>query len=240
MCTVTYVPMANDNFIFTSNRDESPKRSATEMAWEVFNGKTVLFPRDALAKGSWIAISDQQQLVCILNGAFQNHKHQPPYKLSRGIMALRFFTYTNASAFFEEFEFEGMEPFTMIIIDKGHLYELRWDAQQKHIIELSMNEPHIWASYTLYPEEWQQKRMLWFEEWLAQNQEIDQGAVLSFHKSAGEGNPEYDMVMNRKNIVRTTSITSILSGNGSMQIRYEDMLNGSIEQERLLSSLSNT
>lgn len=230
MCTVTYIPTSNKEFIFTSNRDEAPKRSATEMAREIRGTREILFPRDALAKGTWICLSNQNQLVCILNGAFEKHKHRPPYRLSRGIMALDFFSYPDARTFFDQFAFEGIEPFTMVIYDDGDLWELRWDESQKHILQLDTTQPHLWASCTLYPEEWQLKRQSWFKNWQNGNEEISQQSVLDFHKNAGEGNPEYDVVMNRNNIVRTTSVTSILRSADEMTIRYEDILEGVVEE----------
>ena len=148
MCTVTYLPGAKNNFIFTSNRDEAPKRNATELITKSEKGKRVLYPKDPLANGTWIAISDSNQLVCILNGAFKKHKHQPPYRLSRGIMALEFFRYQNFNDFHQNFNFEGMEPFTMIVIDKEKLYEFRWDENEKHLLQKDEKRPHIWASCT--------------------------------------------------------------------------------------------
>ena len=233
MCTVTYIPTQNGNFIFTSNRDEAPKRSATELATENIGGKKVLFPRDAKAKGTWIAFSEDNQLVCILNGAFIKHKHSPPYRLSRGIMALEFFSHKNALHFFHEFDFEGMEPFTMIIFDEDNLYELRWDETKKYIKKLDTTLPHLWASCTLYSKEWQDKRQAWFADWQNKNSAINQSNVLDFHKHAGEGNPEYDVVMNRQNIVRTTSITSILKTANEMSLRYEDVLEDTVETAKL-------
>lgn len=233
MCTVTYIPTQDSEFIFTSNRDEAPKRSATEMARESRGAKEILFPRDALAKGTWIAISNKNQLVCILNGAFVKHKHRPPYRLSRGIMALDFFSFPNAEDFFEKFDFEGIEPFTMVIFDDGKLYELRWDESQKHIKNLDTSISHLWASCTLYSEEWQIKRQSWFAEWLLKNQVVNQSTVLDFHKNAGEGNLEFDVIMNRQNIVRTTSVTCIEKNKTEMMIRYEDILDGGIESKIL-------
>lgn len=231
MCTVTFIPTGKNNFIFTSNRDEAPKRSATEIAREKPNGKALLFPRDALAKGTWIAVSEKNQLVCILNGAFVKHKHLPPYRLSRGIMALEFFNYKNANEFFEKFNFEGIESFTMVIFDDGDLYEFRWDEKIKHIKKLNTEEQHIWASCTLYAEEWQVKRKQWFADWNEKYKTKDQTAVLDFHKNAGEGNPKFDVVMNYENIVRTTSITSIVKNEQQMKMRYEDILTGAIKEE---------
>ena len=158
MCTVTYIPTGKNKFIFTSNRDEAPKRSATGMVEKDIDGKVLLFPQDALANGTWISISNKNQLVCILNGAFIKHKHRPPYRLSRGIMALEFFNYPNATDFFKKFNFDGIEPFTMIIFDDGDLYEFRWDEKEKHIAQLDISKQYIWASCTLYTEEWQEKR----------------------------------------------------------------------------------
>ena len=234
MCTVTYIPTGNNTFIFTSNRDEAPKRSATGIVNKTIDGKSLLFPQDAQAKGTWIAISDKNQLVCILNGAFIKHKHVPPYRLSRGIMALDFFNYENAIDFFEQVNFVGIEPFTMIIFDNGALFEFRWDETKKHIKKLETSEQYIWASCTLYNEEWQVKRKKWFSDWNRQNKTIHQNAVLDFHKNGGEGNPNFDVVMNYNNIVRTTSITSIVKREDQIKMRFEDMLDGQILESKLL------
>lgn len=234
MCTVTYIPTeTNGEFIFTSNRDEAPNRSATGLIIEKENDKRILFPRDAKANGTWIAISDQHQLVCILNGAFIKHKHSPPYRLSRGIMALDFFKYKHAIDFLGLYSFEGIEPFTMIIYDKGSLYEFRWDESKKHIKKLDPLKAHIWASCTLYSSDWVEKRKTWFNDWQKKTSKIDTNSVLDFHRNAGEGNPEYDVVMNRSDIVRTTSITTISKQQNQMNMRYEDLLDGELLNQNL-------
>lgn len=228
MCTVTYIPTGNDNFIFTSNRDEAPKRSAVGISKMTLGKKIITFPKDAKANGTWIAISDSNQLVCVLNGAFVKHKHLPPYRLSRGIMALDFFSCASAEDFFNQYNLEGIEPFTLVIFDNGRLFELRWDEQEKHVKELATTENHLWASCTLYNEEWQRKRKKWFQDWQNKYAEPNQEAVLDFHKNAGEGNSEFDVVMNYKNIVRTTSVTSVVKKEDGMDLRYEDLLNGEV------------
>ena len=80
----------------------------------------------------------------------------------------------------------------------------------------------------------QEKRRIWFEDWKKKNQVIDQNAVLDFHRNGGESHPNFDMVMKWKDIVRTTSITSILKDGKQMSMRYEDLLNGEIEEGLLL------
>ena len=233
MCTVTFIVKKKGYYFLTSNRDEAPKRSATDLIEIVQNDKTIVFPQDPQAKGTWIAASNRNQLVCLLNGAFHKHDRRPPYRMSRGLMVLQFFKYSNADHFFEEFDFKGMESFTMIIFDKGNLYEFRWDEQQRHIKKLNPEKKHIWSSCTLYPLDWQQKRISWFEDWQKEIKHFDQSSILHFHKNSGEGNLAYDIVMNRKDIVRTVSITSMFLSPNNIQISHEDLLNEKIGKHEL-------
>ena len=230
MCTVTYLPTGDDSYLFTSNRDEFTGRSASKLILERRFGKKLLFPQDALAKGTWIAISDTDQLVCILNGAFVKHSHVPPYRLSRGLMALEFFKYEDAPAFFEYFDFTGIEPFTMVINDRGKLYDFRWDENKKHIEQKDPSQSHIWASCTLYSPEWQQKRIQWFDKWKSENPSPTRTSILDFHTNAGEGDLEYDIVMNIGDRVRTTSITSIIKSKNEMDLRYENLVDDKIKK----------
>ena len=233
MCTVTYVPTQKDQFLFASNRDEAPKRAAAGIVREQRNDKTILYPQDTGAKGTWIAVSDANQLVCILNGAFVIHHRQLPYRLSRGIMALEFFDYDNAEAFRDGFEFEGMEPFTMVIYDQGRLFDIRWDHLDLHCQELDANSPHIWASCTLYSRPLQEKRQEWFGDWLGENEYPERKDLALFHREGGDGDSENDVVMNRQNIVRTTSITSINKGAEELSLNLH-RLSTDEEEEHLL------
>ena len=128
MCTVTFLPKGENGYILTSNRDETPKRAASPpQAYDV-HGIAVTFPKDPLAGGTWIACDKQRFTLCLLNGAFEKHSHRPPYALSRGLMLLDFFKYNDAESFQIGYDFEGIEPFTLIIVDSSaalKIYELR-------------------------------------------------------------------------------------------------------------------
>ena len=106
MCTVTYIPQPGGHFVLTSNRDENAARSPQSLDSEVIGAAKLLFPRDTGAGGTWIAASDSNRVVCLLNGAFVKHQHQPPYKRSRGTMVLDFFRFATAESFFENYDFE--------------------------------------------------------------------------------------------------------------------------------------
>lgn len=233
MCTVSYVPLQKDQFLFASNRDEAPKRAAAEVVQTERNGKTLLFPQDTGANGSWIAISNTGQLVCILNGAFAIHQRHPPYRLSRGIMALEFFGYGDVDDFHAHFKFVGMEPFTMVIYDQEKLFDLRWDEEKVHLKELDATQAHLWASCTLYPEQWQAKRQAWFTAWQTETPSPTIESLTAFHQQGGEGDPENDLVMNRGGRVRTTSITSIVKKQAAFSLNLLQLPAGQMSEHSL-------
>lgn len=89
MCTVTYLPVST-GFVLTQNRDEAPTRSPQIISKEKRFGTELLFPKDTKAGGTWIATARDGRTACLLNGAFEKHKHEPPYRLSRGLVLLDF------------------------------------------------------------------------------------------------------------------------------------------------------
>jgi uncharacterized protein with NRDE domain len=232
MCTVTYIPQ-KEGFILTSNRDENAARSPQNLTRIEQNGVSLVFPRDTTAGGTWIAISETNRMVCVLNGAFVKHKHRPPYRRSRGLLVLDFFNYPDAENFFEEVDFDGIEPFTMVIFDDGDLYEFRWDEQKKHIQKLDTSEKYIWSSCTLYNPEWQEKRANWFDEWKETQSDFSREAILDFHKNGGEKDAWNGFIMNRMDLVQTVSITSIVQNSEGFDMQYFDLINGKMKHEQL-------
>ncbi|RMG77232.1 MAG: hypothetical protein D6714_20110 [Bacteroidetes bacterium] len=232
MCTVTYIPQ-NNGFLLTSNRDENAARSPQNLSRIQQNGATLLFPRDTTAGGTWIAVSDTEKMVCLLNGAFVKHKHRPPYKRSRGIMVLDFFKFPKAENFFDEYDFEGMEPFTTVLFDRGNLFEFRWDEKNKHIRQLDPNQKYIWSSCTLYPPDIQAKRKAWFDQWIQNTADFSRETVLDFHQNGGEKDAWNGFVMNRMGLVQTVSITSIQKTAAGFDMKYLDLIRKETKQGAL-------
>lgn len=234
MCTVSFLPTGKGDFILTSNRDEQASRSPENITEVLQNGVKLIFPRDTAAGGTWIAIADTNKMVCLLNGAFEKHKHRPPYSRSRGIMVLSFFDYDTTSDFFEAYDFKGMEPFTMIIFDNGQLFELRWDEVQTHFKQLDESTTHFWSSSTLYPKAQQERRAKWFANWLREEQAFTKDNILTFHKNGGEGDPFNDLVMNRYNIVQTVSITSVVKKANEISMDYHNLIKEEVKSNALM------
>jgi uncharacterized protein with NRDE domain len=233
MCTVTYIPQPGGNFILTSNRDENAARSPQHLTLTELEGVSLVFPRDTTAGGSWIAASGGNQVVCLLNGAFVKHRHTPPYKKSRGLMVMEFFTYSSAPGFFEKYHLGGMEPFTLVVVDNGRLYELRWDGQQTHVKPLDAGGKYIWSSATLYPPEIQEQRNGWFRDWLKGRQDFSLDAIQQFHRSGGAGDAWNGFIMNRHGKVQTVSITNVLKSNSGIEMIYNDLLRQTVKRGKV-------
>ena len=227
MCTLSFILISDDDFIFTMNRDEDPTRIALEPQKYVHNGLELYYPRDSKANGSWIISNGINTSLCLLNGAFKKHKRRSDYRQSRGLMLLEFFEYSNPTDFIDNYRFEGIEAFTLVIVQGGSkicLWELVWDEQNLHVKKLPASKSYIWSSSTLYSDSMKYEREQWFRDWLRNEKEINQASILNFHKTGGKSNLEYGLLMNRRNIVRTLSITQI-SGNRSVhKMTYHNLL----------------
>ena len=112
MCTVSYLPKS-DGYILTSNRDESPDRSITEIVSLPINGHLIHFPRDPLAGGSWLAVSESGQAACLLNGAFEPFDQSIKYRDSRGHVLLNSFEYDGLEQVAKSYHLTDTAPFTL-------------------------------------------------------------------------------------------------------------------------------
>lgn len=228
MCTLTYLPIRK-GFLFTSNRDESTTReSAVFPAFRQGESGTLLMPLDPQGGGTWILAAENGEAACLLNGAFVNHRRKPPYRKSRGRVIVESFDYPRVDDFLKEYDFEGIEPFTLIKIahpsGKKVLHEIRWDGHQlKHGIADS-HRPHIWSSVTLYDEQMRAKREQWFEEWLTSGREFTAQAIQDFHLHGGEGDPTVDFKMTRSGGLQTISLSCITVSHTHAHMEYLNLL----------------
>ncbi len=228
MCTVTIIPKGENDFVLTSNRDEAPNRIPLSPDFYTINKTKLLFPKDELSGGTWIGVSEKNRMVCMLNGAFVCHKRKPEYRLSRGVVAKDFMTTDDLETAVDSYKFQDIEPFTMVIIDWNtnlKFYELVWDGDQKHFTTLPL-EPKIWSSATLYSEAMKAERLQWFNTFKVENK-LNANTLLEFHKTGGNNNDDYGIVMDR-DFVKTTSITQVEKNEDAIGMKYESLLNNTV------------
>lgn len=229
MCTVTYIPQPEGNFILTSNRDENAARSPQNITCSNESGVDMIFPRDTAAGGTWIAAAEDSRVVCLLNGAFEKHRHTPPYRRSRGLMVLDFFTFSGAEDFVKCYDFQGIEPFTFIMAEENRLYDLRWDENQTHLSKLDPEEKYLWSSATLYPDGVSQLRQEWFRTWQENRNDFGLEAIQHFHRTGGEGDTWNGFIMNRQDRVQTVSITNVVKKPERIELIYHDLLRKTVK-----------
>ncbi len=234
MCTVTYLPLENEGFILTSNRDESPMRKTIPPQKYIENGVELIYPKDELAGGTWIGTSDKNRLVCLLNGGFEKHQRNTYYRMSRGVVVKNILSVDDPVSYIEEFDFDNIEPFTLILVDWSEqlsAYELVWDGSEKHFQQLPQ-EPKIWSSSTLYTSEMKEDRKVWFQDWLNNHNDFQQSEILAFHQSTNRGTEGTTLKMKRP-FVETVSVTSFIKSEEEHSLKYIDIKNPS-ETEILL------
>lgn len=222
MCTVTYIPKENNNFILTSNRDEAYGRTTLAPSFYDVDGVKMLFPKDAVAGGSWIGISEKSRMICLLNGGFTNHIKVQDYKMSRGVVVKELLKAEDLTMAIQDFEYDGIEPFTIVAIDWSGVLkatELVWDGHKAHINVLG-KEPKIWSSSTLYDATMKEKRRDWFAQFSKETDWTPE-SLLDFHTTAGEGDKHIDLKMNRGKL-GTVSSTQVTKNGESCEMAYHD------------------
>lgn len=223
MCTVSFVRV-NDAVIITSNRDEHIQRvNAAAPAIHQLQNKKVIFPKDALAGGTWFAAADNGVIAVLLNGAFQKHIARPPYRKSRGLILLEIIEADEPLSFFKTLDLGNIEPFTIVLYQPGLLHELRWDGNDKHEKAMDINGNYIWSSATLYSDEIIEHRENLFGRFMHSTERITAATVHDFHAS-NNGDDENGFVISRQTGMRTFSITQVVVYSSAVNFSHADLL----------------
>jgi len=207
----------------TSNRDEQPKRRAFEIRTEIRNGKTIRFPQDPQAGGTWFVVDDGGNVAILLNGAAEKHRHAPPYRRSRGLILLDFFATDDALASWTAIDLANVEPFTVVLYQSSSLFQLRWDGSDKETVGLSTSDDHIWSSSTLYPAEVRRQREGWFREFLSEQPFPTADALFEFHRHSHEDDRHDGLVIARGSQLQTVSITQAVIVSNDTEILHHDL-----------------
>jgi uncharacterized protein with NRDE domain len=240
MCTVTFIP-SSEGFYFTSSRDEKASRETIPPVRYNKNGIELIYPKDELAGGTWIASSFTGKTACLLNGAFINHHKRNDYIKSRGLILLDSFNYNNSIEFSESIELVNVEPFTLLMLDYSigkltEFYEFRWDGENKHLKKLDHDSYQIWSSATLYSSTIQQARQQLFNQWVLKHQDFEDKMILNFHNRKHGLNTSDDILMKGSGDLMTLSISQLHFGNNTSHFNYFDIINNKNYKIELLKN----
>ncbi len=219
------MPQGKNDFVLTSSRDEAPNRLPLEPDFYKENSVNMLYPRDKVAGGTWIGVSDKNRLICLLNGGYECHTKKEKYKTSRGVVVKDLLAVNDIEKIVYDYNLDDIEPFTIVIADWNEslrFFELVWDGTKRHITTLPL-EPKIWSSATLYSSQMKAERLAWFDAYTSNN-ELKASSILNFHKTAGAENKNYGIIMDRGE-VKTTSITQVEKTSNTITMTYHSLDN---------------
>lgn len=223
MCTVSFYKSETQTII-TSNRDEhySRPRALPPQVYETGHHR-LIYCKDALAKGTWMALRNDGTVVVLLNGAFERHRLNPPYKKSRGQMLLDIINEKNYLQKIREYDFTAIEPFTLILYGNQHLHQCIWNGSQLFLEEKNSQEPSIWSSVTLYDTESRNKKKEAFQQLLQSKSMLQQEDILQFHHSTQDSDNGF--IINRNNQLLTFSVTQIVLNETQDTFYHHDIIN---------------
>lgn len=225
MCTVTLTPIepAGNNFVLTSNRDEAVLRETLAPEMYLEQGVRLLYPKDVVAGGTWIGLSENRRAICLLNGGFESHVPNPPYRKSRGVVVKEFLASDDLLEQVETCCLQEIEPFTCIMVDWNDslcFYELVWDGGKKHLHELPLKD-YIWSSSLLYSEDIKRERETRFRKF-KEGLVLNPDNLLEFH--CGTGSDQKEGLIINKGSLKTLSITQISKTGEQVRMKYRDLL----------------
>jgi len=165
------------------------------------------------------------------------HQKQDFYRQSRGKVLIELVSSElNAHDFFSTKNLSDVEPFTIISIDRKNeeindFIEFIWDGEKKHFRTMDKTLPYIWSSVTLYDKETRRLREQWFKQFISENSQIiSPGKVFEFHSADYSSDNAINLVMDRKDGLKTVSITQVMqNGNGPLMKYFNLVKNTSYE-----------
>jgi hypothetical protein len=223
MCTVTFLPIGENEFILTSSRDVPlSRKKALAPKKYIEDSVELTYPKDSDAGGTWIGTSSKNRLICLLNGGYVNHNPEKNYRASRGLIVKELLKSDNIKEILSTLDLNKIEPFTLAIVDWNDgldLYDFVWTGKKKHLISIPKT-PHIWSSSTLYSDTVKKKRENWFADWQKGKTKFESKAIINFHKTAGDGNLKNNVLMKREG-GGTVSISSVKKVSDTVDFYYE-------------------
>lgn len=217
MCIVSLLKNGTD-FILTHNRDENiHRKSSKELQTTTIQSSTIQFPEDIKSNGTWIC-SSKKYVVALLNGAFYNHTKKENYRTSRGKLIFELFCFHSIADFVNTYNFQGIEPFTMLAIDvqENTSQIIIWNEIEITTLSGNTEKGIVLLSSTLYSDS--QKSVLKNNFSTQVNNEFNHKTLFNWH---------YKNRMKKNKIfidIQTVSITQIIKRNNEINVTYQKII----------------
>lgn len=226
MCTVVFIP-AKNKYYFASLRDEDPHRERAVAPFLVYtdNGK-YLAPADPKGGGTWAGVHEYGSVIILLNGGFINHTKKDNYLKSRGAIVQELLADDMPLIAWTMMDLNNIEPFTLIMLTGERLFQLVWDGEKKHRINLPKTQPHLFSSATLYSTGASDIRRDTFNNWLATKPLLNRKSLFNFFKTCTD--TQNGFIIDRGQKIKTLSYTFMQVDTATVaKILYYDIASNS-------------
>jgi uncharacterized protein with NRDE domain len=223
MCTVIYLPQ-KEGFVLSSNRDENPNRKANPP--QIFQENLAyLCPTDPKG-GTWMGVNAAKNIIILLNGASEHHIKSTYYQKSRGLIVKELLNQKQPVLVWQTMDLQQIEPFTLIVWSDEKLFHLEWNGTKKQKTVFPQTVPFIFSSSTLYDNTAKKQRKEKFEKWLLQIDSPNEEDLVNFLYTYQDTENGY--IMNRNEIVRTISVSTLKIKNSNLELVHRDLLDQKI------------
>ena len=223
MCSLSYIPQA-EGYILSHNRDELPNReSSSRIIDEDGLRGTFHFPQDLKAGGSWMGAHESGWSACLLNGGSVHYLRKLPYRHSRGKVLIDFLEDPSIDAF-QKIDYQGVEPFTLILSKPGELWQLEHNPDGDIWNHLDPLKPHFWSSTKLYHPNIREARKYRFEQWLHQQKQAKASDLRQFHLDPQRSPREGGLLLGPNFPLKTVSFCQVNHQASEIQFQYDYLL----------------
>ncbi|MEX0929800.1 MAG: NRDE family protein [Balneolales bacterium] len=228
MCTVTFYPNDDHNWILSTNRDELKSRKKAKPPFIQKSGELpYLAPVDGQAGGTWVGVNEAGIGLTIINNyqgnnPLLNHRTDA---VSRGLIIPDLMSRNHledVNARMQQLKVARYNPFKLIGMQSQPwmIMEWSWDGQKYRTRSLPV-EPAIWVSSGRDYDGVSDNRRKIFERFLESDPLPGVDAVRRLHSSGLPETGAYSIAMEQE-LVATVSNTIAEVNNGIARMHYHD------------------
>lgn len=226
MCTVTYLPFSNGDYLLTQNRDVGYHRQrALPPKEREYKGIKLIYPVDPQGGGTWNALSETHH-ACLLNGA--DYDYYPDFNAPKSRGSLCLDVLISGENFLREEDLRQYDDFTLLYFTRDQsekILEFRWNGEELITEMKDPMKPQIWISRGLYSREDYYRKKRAFDIFLTgiPGEPIGETAdkIWDFHQQEIVEEKE-GFLIDRPPQVRTVSTFQTMIAEGKMQVNYKD------------------
>lgn len=226
MCTVSFIPISENQYLIGSNRDELKTR-AQAIPPKIQGDGSWIAPIDTEANGTWFGVNQYGITLTLINNYQATNPlldHRKDAK-SRGLIIPELMPFSNEKAvsdWFEQMDETNFNPFDVIAVFPSPMTVIRWSWDGKSFQKIiEKPESQIWVSAGFDLQKITEFRKQVFTNKILNSEEKPLKTLQNFHSSQHPEPGKFSVAMFQDE-VQTVSSTLVQVGNKKIEGLYFD------------------